>query len=204
MDETQANYLPDPPTDDAVEETYQEDRASDGYIANVTRLWAWRPDLAESFTQLRSHLMETSELGDRDFAVLVASTAGALGDSYCSLAWGVRLAALTDDETAVAVVSGREADALSEREAALAAWARRIVRDPNATTPADVEALRRAGLDEREIFEATLYVGLRLAFSSVNDALGATPDRQLANSAPEVLRAAVSYGRRPGAMPSGA
>jgi uncharacterized peroxidase-related enzyme len=202
MDETQASYLPEPPADDAVEATYEEDRASDGYVANVTRLWAWRPDIAESFTQLRSHLMQTSELGDRDFAVLVASTAGALGDSYCSLAWGGKLAALSDSETAAAVVSGREAEGLSEREAALAAWARQIVRDPNATTSADVEALRRAGLDEQEIFEATLCVAFRLAFSSVNDALGATPDRQLADSTPEVLRTAVSYGRPPGAMPS--
>ena len=202
MDETHASYLPDPPADDAVEKTYEEDRVSDGYVANTTRLWAWRPDLAESFTQLRSHLMETSELSDRDFAVLVVSTASALGDSYCSLAWGGRLAALTDGETAAAIASGRETEGLSEREAALTAWARQIVRDPNATTPADVEALRQVGFAEREIFEATLFVGLRLAFSSVNDALGAVPDRQLADSVPEVLRTAVSYGRPPGAKPS--
>jgi alkylhydroperoxidase family enzyme len=146
--------------------------------------------------------METSELTDRDFAVLVVSTASALGDSYCSLAWGGRLAALTDGETAAAVASGRQAEALSKREAALAAWARQVVCDPNATAPADVDALRRAGLGEREIFEATLFVGLRLAFSSVNDALGAVPDRELADSVPEVLRIAVSYGRPPAETPS--
>jgi uncharacterized peroxidase-related enzyme len=197
MDETQAGFLPDPPANDVVEKSYEADRSSDGYVWNVTRLWAWRPDLAESFAQIRAHLMQTSELGDRDFAVLVASTAGALGDSYCSLAWGGKLAALTDGETAAAVVSGREAAELSEREAALADWARQVVRDPNATKPADVDALRRAGLGDREIFEATLFVGLRLAFSSVNDALGTAPDRQLAAAAPEPLRVAVSYGRPP-------
>lgn len=197
MDETQASFLTDPPTSDAVAAAYEEDRASDGYVWNVTRLWNWRPDLAESFTEIRARLMETSALGDRDFAVLVASTAGALGDSYCSLAWGKKLAALTDGETAAAVVSGREAETLSERETALSAWARQIVRDPNATTPADVEALRRAGLGEKEIFEATLFVGLRLAFSSINDALGTPPDPQLAAAVPEALRAAVTYGRQP-------
>jgi uncharacterized peroxidase-related enzyme len=204
MDETQASYLPDPPPDDAVEEAYESDRSSDGYIWNVTRVWAWRPDLAELFSGIRSHLMETSALGDRDFAVLVASTAGALGDSYCSLAWGRKLAALTDGETAAAVVAGREAEALSAREAALADWARQVVRDPNATTPADVDALRRAGLGDREIFDATLFIGLRLAFSSVNDALGTAPDHQLAEAAPDVLRAAVSFGRSPSATPSSA
>jgi uncharacterized peroxidase-related enzyme len=202
MDDTQASYLPDPPSDEAVEEAYESDRSTDGYIWNVTRVWAWRPDLAELFSGIRSHLMETSGLGDRDFAVLVASTAGTLGDSYCSLAWGRKLAALTDDETAAAVVSGGETEALSPRERALADWARQVVRDPNATTPADVDVLRRAGLGDREIFDATLYVGLRLAFSTVNDALGAAPDRQLAEAAPDALRAAVSFGRPPSATPS--
>lgn len=202
MDEPQASYLPDPPADDAVEAAYAEDRDSDGYVWNVTRLWSWRLDLAESFAEIRTRLMESSTLGDRDFAVLVVSTAGALGDSYCSLAWGEKLTKLTDGETAAAVVAGRSAGALSEREAALAAWARQVVRDPNATTEDDVDELRRVGLDDREIFEATLFVGLRLGFSSVNDALGAAPDRQLADAVPGVLRDAVSYGRRPGTEPS--
>jgi alkylhydroperoxidase family enzyme len=204
MDEIQTSYLGDPPVSDAVEQAYEENRSADGYIWNVTRLWSWRPDLAESYTEIRSRLMETSALSDRDFAVLVASTAGALKDSYCSLAWGRKLAALTDGETAAAVVSGQEAGLLSEREETLAAWARQIVRDPNATTRADVDALRRIGLDDREIFEATLFVGLRLAFSSVNDALGTAPDRQLAEAVPEELRTAVAYGRPPAPAPSSA
>ncbi|HJQ75609.1 MAG TPA: hypothetical protein VJ814_12010 [Gaiellaceae bacterium] len=202
MDGPQASFLPDPPADEAVEAAYEADRGEKGYVWNVTRLWSWRPDLAESFAEIRANLMESSTLGDRDFAVLVASTAGALGDSYCSLAWGKKLARLTDGDTAAAVVTGREAEALSPREAALAAWARQVVRDPNGTRPEDVEALRRAGLDDREIFEATVFVGFRLGFSSINDALGATPDRQLADAVPAAVREAVAYGRRPAATAS--
>ena len=202
MDEPQASYLPDPPSDNAVEAAYEEDRSDKGYVWNVTRLWSWRPDIAESFAEIRTNLMQSSTLGDRDFAVLVASTAGALGDSYCSLAWGEKLAKLSDPDTAAAVVTGRDADTLSEREAALAAWARQVVRDPNGTRPEDVDALRRAGLDDREIFEATVFVGFRLGFSSINDALGTAPDRQLADGVPDAVREAVAYGRRPSAAPS--
>jgi hypothetical protein len=43
---------------------------------------------------------------------------------------------------------------------------------------------------------------LRLAFSSVNAALGAAPDAQLANTALETVRRAVDYGRPPAATPS--
>jgi hypothetical protein len=58
-----------------------------------------------------------------------------------------------------------------------------------------MRALREVGPGEREIFEATLFIAFRLAFSTVNDALGARPDRQLAEQAPAELRAAVDCGR---------
>ena len=83
----------------------------------------------------------------------------------------------------------------------MAAWARKVARDPNATTPADVQALRDAGLDDEQIFAITTFVALRLAFSTVNDALGAQPDAQLAQSLPPEVRDAVTYGR-PAAAPS--
>jgi alkylhydroperoxidase family enzyme len=80
----------------------------------------------------------------------------------------------------------------------MAAWARKVATVPNATTPADVEALREAGLDDGQIFAITAFVALRLAFSTVNDALGAQPDAQLAASLPAEVRAAVTYGRPAG------
>ena len=73
--------------------------------------------------------------------------------------------------------------------------ARKVVDDPNATTRADVAQLRDAGLGDREIFEATAFIAFRLAFSTVNDALGAALDRQLADAAPDPVRAAVKWGR---------
>jgi hypothetical protein len=70
-----------------------------------------------------------------------------------------------------------------------------MVSDPNAITAADVSALRDARLSDAEIFNATVFVAFRLAFSTVNDALGARPDAQLAAAAPAAVRDAVSYGR---------
>jgi hypothetical protein len=70
-----------------------------------------------------------------------------------------------------------------------------VVEDPNATTREDVEELKAAGLSEAEIFEATLFVAFRLAFSTVNDALGTRPDRRLAQSVPPAVLASVTFGR---------
>jgi hypothetical protein len=75
-------------------------------------------------------------------------------------------------------------------------------RDPNGTTEGDIAHLREVGLDDREIFEATAWIAFRLAFSTINDTLGAAPDKQLAEAAPALVRAAVSYGRSPSSVPS--
>jgi uncharacterized peroxidase-related enzyme len=195
-------FLGEPPASVGAEAAFAGDREDDGYVANLTRLWAWRPDVLSGFGALRAQVMDEWALTDRDRAVLVAASASERGDSYCSLAWGARLAELTDDETAARVLADEPAPGLSERESALASWARQVVRDPNATTEADVARLRKVGLDDRAIFEATAFIAFRLAFSTVNDALGAAPDRQLADAVPTPVRDAVSYGRAPLPEPS--
>ena len=185
------------PASEAREAAYDANREADGFVWNVTRLWGWRPDIYDDFAALRAKLMESSSLTDRDWAVMVTATASQLGDSYCALAWGAKLAKLTDDVTAARVLAREPAPGLSDRERALEAWTRKLVDDPNGTTAADVDRLRAAGLGDCEVFEATAFVAFRLAFSTVNDALGAEPDRQLADAAPAPLRDAVAFGRRP-------
>jgi alkylhydroperoxidase family enzyme len=86
-------------------------------------------------------------------------------------------------------------DGLDEREQALARWARRLADDPNGAAAADVEVLRSVGYDDAQILALTTYVALRIAFSTVNDALGVQPEPELADLAPAEVRAVVTYGR---------
>jgi uncharacterized peroxidase-related enzyme len=189
-----AAFVSDPPISEDVARVYEADVDSDGYISNFTRIWCWRPDLLTMFAKLRADLLAESSLSAREVAVMVAATATARGDSYCALAWGQKLAEITDESTAANVLQGSDAG-LSDREAALMGWSRQVFEDPNATSEADVDRLRRAGLSDREIFEATTWIALRLAFSSINDALGARPDRELVESVPPLVREAVTFGR---------
>jgi hypothetical protein len=92
------------------------------------------------------------------------------------------------------VLNGSDAG-LTDQEKAMAAWARKVATDPNANTPADIQALRDSGLDDGQIFAITSFVAFRLAFSTINDSLGAQPDAQLAQSVPQEVREAVTYGR---------
>ena len=195
-------FLTDPPPSPQADAVYDAARESDGYVGNFTRLWCWRPDLFRSFVDLRLALMGATTLSDREVAIVVTATVSAMGDSYCSLAWGSKLAKLAGDETAAGVIAGRLPADLSARETALAEWCRTVVRDPMATTPEQVASLRDAGFDDREVFDATLLRGLRLAFSTVNDALGAQPDHQLADERPGTGQDAVTFGRPAAATPS--
>lgn len=166
-----------------------------GFEMNLTKAWAWRPDVYDAFAALRSQLTSKSNLSKRDQAVIVCATASALGDSYCALAWGNTLCKEADPSVAEAVISGRAAASMTPRDQALAAWARKVAANPNGTTPNDVNALREAGLSEREIFEVTAFAAFRLAFSTVNDALGVEPDSPLRERLPPEVARAVAFGR---------
>ena len=188
-------FLQNAPDSEAVTGLYQGDLDKRGFVMNFNRAWAWRPDVADAFLALRSLLTSTSSLSPRQQAVLTCAMASTLGDSYCSLAWGKMLAVASDPSTAAAVLTASASTALTPCEQALAAWARKVVDDPNGTTAEDVDGLRAAGCSEKDIFEATIFVAFRLAFSTINDALGVEPDRQIVEAAPPEVRSAVSYGR---------
>ena len=173
---------------------YDVDTADSGYVWNVSRLWAYQPETVDRLFELMSAAFKPSGLSFRQRGILVAAAASALGDSYCSLAWGGKLANATEPDLAASVLRGTD-DELNEQERAMAAWARNVVTDPNSTTPTDVQALRDAGLNDEQIFAITTFVALRVAFSTVNDALGAHPDPQLVANLPKEVVDAVTYGR---------
>ncbi|MFI5952323.1 carboxymuconolactone decarboxylase family protein [Cryptosporangium sp. NPDC051539] len=182
-------YLADPPSSEESRALFDEDVADVGYVMNLTRLWAYQPaSLDGLFGLLRA---ATPSLTFRQKAILVSAAASAFGDPYCSLAWGSRLARVAGDTAAGAVLEGDDAG-LDPAEAAMAGWARSVARSPFSVSPADVDALREAGFADADIFAMTVFVALRLAFSTVNNALGATPDDRLRAEAPDAVRAAVA------------
>lgn len=188
------SFLAAPAEGPAVEALYAEDVNDVGYVMNVSRVWGHVPEASAGLFGLLKTVSDAGGLSFRQRAILVLSTASTLGDSYCSLAWGGKLAARAGPDLAAAVLHGDDA-ALDPAERALARWARRIARDPNATSAGDVQGLRDVGFDDRQIFALTVYAAGRLAFSTVNDALGAQPDQALADGVPAVVRDSVTFGR---------
>ncbi len=190
------SFLAEPEPSDEVRRMYDEDLAGDGYVMNLTRVWGHVPEASDGIGALIRAATSAGGLTMRQRGVLVSATASTMGDSYCSLAWGRRLAREAGDETAARVLTGDDSD-LDPSEQALARWARKVAHDPNSTTEADVQALRDAGFSDQQIVAITAYVAGRIAFSTVNDALGAVPDAELLPQVPEPVRAVVDWGRPP-------
>lgn len=188
------SFLPTPPSTPEVEALFAEDVEEMGYVMNASRSWAYQPSTVDGLFALMRQSLGPIKLSMRERGILVAACASTFGDSYCSLAWGSRLAGASSPEMAAAVIAGDDT-ALTPAEQAMAAWARAVARDPNGTTATQVQALREAGLDDAQIFAITAFVALRIAFSTVNDALGVRPDAQMTTTVPEPVRSAVTFGR---------
>lgn len=187
-------FLEIPPTTADVRRLYDDSVAQQGFLMNLTRVWAHQPALHRGLFDLVGQAARAGDLTFRQRAIVVVAAASAFGDGYCSLAWGSKLAGVAGDHAAGQVLRGDD-DCLDPAERALAGWARRVARDPNATEARDVQPLRDAGYGEAQIFAITVFVALRLAFAIVNDALGARPDAELLATVPASVRDAVTYGR---------
>jgi alkylhydroperoxidase family enzyme len=181
---------------------YEDDIKDLGYVMNLTRAWAWIPAISDGLFGLLDGAAQIGQLSYRDKGILITAMASRMRDSYCSLAWGTRLAEATDPATAAAVIAGESSESMTVRDVALASWARKLAADPNSTSQEDVDGLRRAGFSDQQIVAVTAYVALRVAFSTVNDAIGAAPDQERAVAAPSEVVSAISFGRPTDQSPS--
>lgn len=186
------SFLAEPPASPEVRAKYDADLASYGFVMNLSHVWAHVPDAHTRLFELLGVVGST--LSFRERAILVTATASTIGDSYCSYAWGWKLSEAEGVAVTTAVLDGSDAG-LTARESALAQWARRVARAAGSTTEADVQVLRNAGLGDEDVFRATAFVALRMAFSTVNAALGAQPDVELADRAGPEVSAAITWGR---------
>ena len=185
-------FLSEPPPSPAVQARYDADLAAYGFVMDLSHVWAHQP---EAHTRLFDLLRVVgSDFSFRERGILVTATASTIGCSYCSLAWGWKLSESGDADAAEGVLSGTD-EGLSPREEALAAWARKVAGSASSTTAEDVQALRDVGFTDEEVFRATTFLALRMAFSTVNGALGAQPDAELLERAPARVSDLVTWGR---------
>lgn len=179
---------------DAARAIFDQELAEIGFVMNATKLWAYQPDAFSGLFSLMTQATSARPFTVRERGILVTACASVMQDSYCSLAWGTKLAGEASPELAAGVLRGDDAG-LSEQERAMAAWARLVARSPATSTEQDVQRLREAGLSDADIFAMTVFVALRVTLSTVNDALGVCPDAEFRTAAPPEVLSSVTYGR---------
>jgi alkylhydroperoxidase family enzyme len=72
-------FLSTPSPSEASSALYARDIADDGYVSNLARLWARRPDVFDAFMNVRTLLAEKATLSLRERAILVCATAAQCG-----------------------------------------------------------------------------------------------------------------------------
>lgn len=113
-------FLTEPPLTPEIKALFDEDIAEQGYVMNASRVWAQAPAANDALFALLGAMVELAGLTFRQRGVLVSATASTIGDAYCSLAWGNRLATEAGDDVAAGVLRGDD-DRLDAVDAALAA-----------------------------------------------------------------------------------
>lgn len=176
-----------------VRRLYEQNQARYGYVPNYAKTFSLRPHVMDAWAQLQKSIRST--MSARRYELVTLSAARALRCSYCALAHGQVLERQffsTEELTRIALEA--ESPTLEPAEAAIMAFAEKVVRQADAVTSEDVEALRKHGLEDGEIFDVAAAAAARCFFSKVIDALGAEPDRGYEALSPE-LRSALTVGR---------
>ncbi len=138
-----------------------------GGVADVHQVQSLNPRALRAHLELyKAVVFQRSSLPRiaRERIAVVVSSANRC--AYCVGHHGEAARQLGDDPVILdALGRGELPAALAPAERTVLAWARRAALEPWATGPAEIDALRASGLDDRGILDATLTVAY---FSFVN------------------------------------
>src|SRR6266513_1954220 len=125
------SYLQTVPTDSAagdVKTMYDEDLASQGYVANYTRAFSLRPDVLRAWLGMKNAI--TADMDPRLYELVTVATATAIRSSYCSLVHGGILASQYYPAEKVVSIAGDDVgDALDAADAAVVRFARKVAEE---------------------------------------------------------------------------
>jgi len=157
----------------AESELYQADLEQQGYVANMTRVFAHRPELWAAWRELVGALRRSMDW--RRYELVTVAAAQELRSSYCMLAHGkVLVEEFYDADQVRAIVEGH--GPLDEVDRAVMELGAKVARDARAVTADDIARLRALGLSDGEILDVVATASARCFFSKALDALGAEPD----------------------------
>jgi uncharacterized peroxidase-related enzyme len=173
---------------------YEADRVRSGYVANLTKVFALRPEVYDAWALLNTTIRAGMDMRRYELATLAA--ARRLRSSYCALAHGTVLRdRFYDAPTLHRIADDHHHAGLDPVDVAVMDFAEKTAGDATGITAADVDTLRQHGLSDLDILQVVLAAAARCFFSTVLDAAGAEPDAQYRTSMEPGLRQVLTVGR---------
>jgi uncharacterized peroxidase-related enzyme len=166
--------IPDSDIDDDVRAMYERQQAHYGYVPNYAKVFCYRPELMRLWAHLQAGIKH--HMDKRRFELVTFAAAHALRSTLCSLAHGKALTEFFSREDVQAMVRGEVPQSLSDAEAAMVAFGRKVALDASAVTSGDVELLKKHGFTDAEIFDIAATAAARAFFSKVIESLGVEAD----------------------------
>ena len=179
-------FIAAPETSPRIQALYDEDLADYGYVMNLNRAWAHQPDAHDAALR--------ADRGGRPSRRTCRCASAASSSPPARRRWATPTARSPGagklsgeaDPALAAARAGRDRRRAHRRRAGdgglgAAGGGRPERHDRRGRGHPCV----RPGFSDAKIFAITTFVALRLAFSTVNDALGAVPDDELRASDPD-------------------
>ncbi|CAN5840073.1 peroxidase-related enzyme [soil metagenome] len=159
------HVIPPDEADGRLGRLYDQLRTPTGHIDNVLQVHSLRPRTLEGHLALYKGTLHNPDIGlsprERELVGVYVSALNSC--NYCVVHHQAGLARILDDaDFAAALVTASmgesDDDPRTAREKAMCAYATKLTRTPAALEEGDVEALRRAGLDDGEILDLNQVV----------------------------------------------
>src|SRR5690348_6783461 len=106
MTDTFPTFLSLPEPSGAVQQMYDDDTSARGFVMNLSTVWGHHPQLRHDLFDLFARAADSAGLSVRQRAIVITAAASTRGDSYCSLAWGEKLAKEAGAGAAAGVLRG--------------------------------------------------------------------------------------------------
>ena len=157
MDDT-GSWFPVPDEDELpsdLQKLFAKARERLGFVPNVFRVYAFRPQRLSAWFSHFRQLHEPSEhlsAADREMIAVVVSAWNRC--TYCIVAHGHALrVALKDQVQADLIATNWRHAGLDDRRTAICAFAEKLTATPHEMTEADLHTLRDVGLSDEEVWD---------------------------------------------------
>ncbi len=152
------SWFPVPDDDelpDSLRGLFAKARETLGFVPNVFRVWAFRPErLSAWFSHFRSLHEPTEHLDEADREMVAVVVSQCNGCLYCLVAHGAALReALADPVLGERIAFDWRRAGLDERRSAICAYAEKLTLTPRAMTRDDLQSLLDCGLTIEEAWD---------------------------------------------------